>query len=196
MPMSQRYWRPEAHQKQRPHAGMNEAATWSPTASVSTPGPHLGDDARSLVAADHREHRLDTEDLEDLGRRAHVAGAEVLVGVAHARRRPSAPVPRAVRGARRRPLRPSTARGARNRQQRGSSCGSSSPGGAPPGASRRIWPGQHRAIGAAASSWKPASIRHLGLMLGGDPRRIRWPAAGRPGPPPRSGRRCRGGPSR
>ncbi len=39
MPMSQRYCRPEAHQKHRPQAGMNEAATWSPTATDSTPGP-------------------------------------------------------------------------------------------------------------------------------------------------------------
>ena len=39
MPRSQRCWRPDAHQKHRPQAGMNDAATWSPTASDSTPGP-------------------------------------------------------------------------------------------------------------------------------------------------------------
>ncbi len=39
IPRSHRCWRPEAHQKQRPQAGMNDAATWSPTASDSTPGP-------------------------------------------------------------------------------------------------------------------------------------------------------------
>ena len=39
MPRSHRCWRPEAHQKQVPHAGMKAAATWSPTATVSTLSP-------------------------------------------------------------------------------------------------------------------------------------------------------------
>ncbi len=39
MPRSHRCWRPEAHQKQVPQAGMKAAATWSPTATVSTPSP-------------------------------------------------------------------------------------------------------------------------------------------------------------
>ena len=84
MPMSHRCWRPEAHQKHRPQAGMKEAATWSPTARVSTLGPTSAHDPRALVPADHREHRLHAEDLEHLGRSAHVAGTEVLVGMAHA----------------------------------------------------------------------------------------------------------------
>ena len=48
-------------------------------------GPDLGDDARALVAADHREHGLHAHHLEHLGRLADVARAQVLVGVAHAR---------------------------------------------------------------------------------------------------------------
>ena len=48
-------------------------------------GPDLGDDAGALVAADHREHGLHAHHLEHLGRLADVAGAQVLVGVAHAR---------------------------------------------------------------------------------------------------------------
>jgi len=39
MPRSHRCWRPEAHQKHVPQAGMNAAATWSPTATVSTFSP-------------------------------------------------------------------------------------------------------------------------------------------------------------
>ena len=39
MPRSQRCWRPVAHQKQRPHDGMNVTATWSPSASDVTSGP-------------------------------------------------------------------------------------------------------------------------------------------------------------
>ncbi len=39
MPRSHRYCLPVAHQKHRPQAGMNDIATWSPTASDSTPGP-------------------------------------------------------------------------------------------------------------------------------------------------------------
>ena len=37
--MSQTYGAPEAHDLQRPHAGMNETATWSPTARPETFGP-------------------------------------------------------------------------------------------------------------------------------------------------------------
>src|SRR6202041_483521 len=48
-------------------------------------GPDLGDDAGALVAADHGEHGLHAHHLEHLGRLANVAGAQVLVGVAHAR---------------------------------------------------------------------------------------------------------------
>ena len=39
MPRSQRCWRPEAHQKQTPHAGMNAVAMRSPTATCWTSGP-------------------------------------------------------------------------------------------------------------------------------------------------------------
>ena len=73
---------------------------------------HFGHDPRAFMATDHREHRLHAEHLEDLGSRAHVAGAEVLVGVAHAgighldphlvragRRRPRSPRPSMARGA-------------------------------------------------------------------------------------------------
>ena len=47
-------------------------------------GAHLGHDARSLMAADDREHGGHADRLEDLGGRADVARAQVLVGVAHA----------------------------------------------------------------------------------------------------------------
>ncbi len=39
IPRSHRCWRPDAHQKQRPHDGMNDMATWSPTATDSTSAP-------------------------------------------------------------------------------------------------------------------------------------------------------------
>ena len=62
---------------QRPHDGMKPNTTWSPGASQLTPSPTSCDDAGALVAADDRQ-------LE-----RQVAGDEVLVGVAHARRRRS-----------------------------------------------------------------------------------------------------------
>ena len=39
MPRSHRFWRPEEHQKHVPHEGMNDTATWSPTATCVTFGP-------------------------------------------------------------------------------------------------------------------------------------------------------------
>ena len=39
MPRSQMYCWPAAHQRQRPHEGMNETEIWSPTANSVTPSP-------------------------------------------------------------------------------------------------------------------------------------------------------------
>src|SRR6202046_4051570 len=36
MPRSQRFWRPDAHQWHVPQEGMNETATWSPSATCVT----------------------------------------------------------------------------------------------------------------------------------------------------------------
>ena len=45
---------------------------------------HLGHDPRALVSPDDREHGLDPDHLEHLGRCADVTRTQVLVGVAHA----------------------------------------------------------------------------------------------------------------
>jgi hypothetical protein len=47
--------------------------------------PDLHHDAGTLVAPDGGKQRLHAEHSEDLGRRADVSVAQVLVGVAHAR---------------------------------------------------------------------------------------------------------------
>ena len=202
MPRSHRYWRPEAHQKQRPQAGMNEAATWSPTASDSTPGSDLGHHAGALVATDHREHRVDVEDLEHLGRGAHVAGAEVLVGVAHAGvghlddhlvgtgriDLDLLDLPRLV-------------------EPRTDGCARLHVGDLPfvdPGPGPFRSGRQLRARGVDVEPRSPITGVVVGPSGGrdrrpsggGGPRRIRWTGAERPGPPRRRDRRSRSRPSR
>ena len=75
-----------AHEGQRPQAGMNPSATWSPSFSVVTLGADLDHLAGALVAADHGK-LLEAHHRRDLGVEHQVAGHEVLVGVAHARGR-------------------------------------------------------------------------------------------------------------
>ena len=76
-------------------------------------GPDLGHDARALVPADHGEHRRHAHRLEHLGRLADVTGAQVLVGVAHARLHHLHPHLRGCRAGRFRSPRSSRARSAR-----------------------------------------------------------------------------------
>src|ERR1035437_2471813 len=47
--------------------------------------PDLGDDASTLVAADDRVEGVDPEHRDYLRRGCHIAGAQMLIGVAHAR---------------------------------------------------------------------------------------------------------------
>ena len=96
MPRSHRYWRPEAHQKQRPQAGMNDAATWSPTASVSTPGRPR---PRRRRPRGHRSSgtssRRRRPGAPRAGRSCHRCGGARRSGTC--RRRPSGPPPRGGR---------------------------------------------------------------------------------------------------
>ena len=64
--MSQRFWWPLAQEGHRPHEGMKEVTTWSPTASSVTPGADLDHHAATLVAQDDRV-LLPAEHLETAG---------------------------------------------------------------------------------------------------------------------------------
>ena len=65
------YCWPLAQYRQRPQPGRNEKTTWSPSSKPFDAGADGGDDAGALVAAEERV-------LAD----GHVAGGDVVVGVA------------------------------------------------------------------------------------------------------------------
>ena len=71
-PLSQRFDRPAAQNRQCPQAGRKLVTTWSPGATAVTPGPDGRDDAGALVPADDRVPP------------ARVGVPQVLVGVAQA----------------------------------------------------------------------------------------------------------------
>ncbi len=74
-PTSQRLECPVAQEGHFPQAGTNPSTTWSPPATVGHAGADRFDHPGTLVAADDGE------------RHGHVAGDQVLVGMAHARGR-------------------------------------------------------------------------------------------------------------
>ena len=73
-PQSHRFCRPVEQYRHVPQAGMNEHTTWSPAFTRVTSWSDGLDHPRALVAADHRQPP------------GAVAGLDVLVGVAQARR--------------------------------------------------------------------------------------------------------------
>ena len=83
-PRSHRFWCPLAHDGQRPQAGTKEVTTWSPTASVGRrPGP-----TSTTTPAPSWPAMIGNCCQPSRSRiswsRCHVAGDQVLVGVAHA----------------------------------------------------------------------------------------------------------------
>ena len=116
-PMSQMYWRPERQNWHFPHDGMKDDRDVVAGGDARHALAYRLDDARALVAADRREHasRAPVSIWSTRQAGANAPVAQALVGIAHARRRPSSPGPRA-RGARRsRSSRCATARSARLR---------------------------------------------------------------------------------
>ena len=174
IPRSHRCWRPEAHQKHVPQAGMNAAATWSPTATVSTPSPTSTTMPAPSWPPMHGNSESTPKTAQDLGVDADVTTAEVLVGMAHPGEGHLDPHLVGVRSI------DLDLFGLPGLLEPGTDGGTGlhvvlPRDGAP---RRRSSRDQHRAARAPASTRRRA----------GPTRRSRWPGAGRPGPPRPPGR--------
>ena len=186
MPMSQRCWRPDAHQKQRPQDGMNDDDHVVAHRHRLDGRADLGDDAG--IPRGRRPSGTSTSRRTPGGSRGprscRPSGDARRSGTS--RRRPSGPSPRGGQEARRRSPRPSMARGAPCTVPLGSSsivlplsCRQLRAGAASPSSARRSVPACRRPQAATlnrnAFQRRPTTARVTG--------RTRWPAGGRPGPP-------------